>query len=66
MKIKIEFETGNDAFEQDGPGELSRVLERIREIIEGSSNKNSLVFSSGAKLRDSNGATIGKVRISDC
>jgi len=58
MKIRIEFDTDNAAFE-DNPLE-------IRDVLEQASNKAaSLMISGSGKLglRDSNGNTVGTVEV---
>ena len=59
MKIKIEFSVDNAAFD-DFADEVAAVLRRVRDALSGdicSHEKREF------KLRDSNGNTIGSVKI---
>lgn len=64
MKITIEFETDTDAFYGAMfPGEVSRVLLQAEEKIEGIYFSNE--DSAEKTLRDSNGNTVGFVRVTE-
>lgn len=52
MKINIQFDTNNAAFEDSFLMEVTRVLQRAKDAIRDGEN---------CKLRDSNGNTIGEV-----
>jgi len=68
VKVKIEFDTDNAAFEGEGLGlELARVLGRARlNILSQMARRPGCVCDapeSADKLRDSNGNTIGTVEV---
>lgn len=51
VKLKVDIETGNDAFQLDARGELAETLKEIAWRIESGSD--------GGKIFDKNGNTIG-------
>ncbi len=53
MTVKIEFDTGNAAF--DSEYEISRILQKISHEIENGYMKNS--------IRDANGNKVGKYTV---
>jgi hypothetical protein len=57
VKITIEFETGNDAFQQPYGqlGEVTRILGRVGDLV-------SMYYTDGP-VRDSNGNTVGAWRL---
>lgn len=52
--VKIEFKTGNAAFEEDWDGACDFILEQIESALKSQSDKN---------LRDINGNTVGTIKI---
>ena len=62
MKVRIEFETDNAAFEDDFDGEVAFVFERAR-----AHTLETLTHGRPTEhpLRDSNGNTIGKVEVTE-
>lgn len=52
--VKIEFKTGNAAFEEDWDGACDFILKQIESALKSQSDKN---------LRDINGNTVGKIII---
>lgn len=56
MRIKIEMNMDNAAFDDDPRGEAARIIKRLAERIEGASDK---VFF----LADINGNNVGKAEI---
>lgn len=64
MKITIEFETSNAAFDVDPEPEIREILERvgrrvIGDIVSLERSPKARVFSSA--IMDSNGNTIGRI-----
>ena len=53
--VKIEFKTGNAAFEENWEGSVEFITEQIKNALLNKSNKN---------IRDINGNTIGTIKIS--
>ena len=53
--VKIEFKTGNAAFEENWEGSVEFITEQI---------KNALLNKSDKNIRDINGNTIGTIKIS--
>lgn len=51
MAFKLEFETSNDAFEQDMHGEITRILKLVASQVDRG--------SSGGRILDVNGNTVG-------
>ena len=50
MPFKLTFATENDAFEEDGPGEVACILRRVAEQIEAAGrDRNGLVYDSRGK-----------------
>ena len=64
MKVKIEFDCGNAAFEEN-PDEIGYVLERAREKTEAAKAEivNMDVPEVSRPLMDTNGNSIGFVRV---
>lgn len=52
--VKIEFKTGNAAFEEDWEGSVEFITEQI---------KNALLNKSDKNIRDINGNTVGTIAI---
>jgi len=53
--VKIEFKTGNAAFEENWEGAIEFVAKQIKDALMDKNDKN---------IRDINGNTIGKITIS--
>lgn len=58
MKLKIEIETDNDAFEPNGGSEAARILRDVADRIDGAD-----VCDIGFSVRDINGNRVGKVSV---
>lgn len=60
MKVTIEFDTGNAAFEDDWEGEVAFVLAQAREKLIALGPEEG-----GRKLYDSNGNKVGTVKVEE-
>lgn len=64
MKLQIEIEMGNAAFQDNGPYELARILEDVKRKVF-SLGEEPLPSGFKEKLFDSNGNTVGKAEVTD-
>ena len=58
--LKIEFETGNSAFEDEGAIEISNILDDIKHLIWSDYGQISIGQTIGAAIYDWNGNNIGE------
>ncbi len=57
MKIKIEFDTGNDSFQEGFYTEVKKVISNVGNIIE----RHGILVEIDSPVYDTNGNKIGKV-----
>lgn len=57
MKIKIEFDTGNDSFQEGFYSEVKKVLSDVENVIE----CHGILIEIDSPIYDTNGNKIGKV-----
>ena len=63
MKVKVEFDTDNAAFEDDFIVEISKVLNQIRNVVHFENNEDKGVYTTSHWIGDSNGNKIGKIEV---